>query len=152
MDSGEVSFLTGDIKLLDDVKEMWEQLNQMHLEKSVDFKNHYRSFTFADRRDSLIYQAQRGKLLVVIACHNDLKIGYCVASLVDGIGEIDSIFVKPVCRKSNVGNKLMQMSLDWLRANAAKKIIVKVALGNEQVFGFYKKYGFAPTLTELQIV
>lgn len=151
-DKGDIAFITGDARLLDEVQGLWEELNQIHLEKSVDFKNHYRTFTFQARKESLLRHGEKGKLLVIIAQRNDRKIGYCIASLADGAGEIDSIFVKPGCRKSAVGNSLMELALDWMQSNAAQKITVKVAVGNEAVFGFYAKYGFAPRLTELQIV
>jgi ribosomal protein S18 acetylase RimI-like enzyme len=152
MDNKEITFNTGGASFLDEAKELWEELNQIHFEKSVDFKRHYKVFTFATRKESIVRHTENGKLLVVIASCNDLKIGYCISSVVDGIGEIDSIFVKSDYRKSDVGHKLMAMSLDWIKSNAAKKIIVKVSVGNEEIFGFYSKYGFAPRLTELQII
>jgi ribosomal protein S18 acetylase RimI-like enzyme len=152
MGNEEIAFITGGTSLLDEVKELWEELNQIHFEKSVDFKNHYKAFTFATRKESIVHHAENGKLLVVIAYCNNLKIGYCISSVIDGIGEIDSLFVKSDYRKSAVGHKLMEMSLDWIKSNAAQKIIVKVSVGNEEVFGFYSKYGFAPRLTELQII
>ena len=148
----KIEFITGDTSLLDEIKELWEELNQFHIEKSVDFKNHYKAFTFAARKESIVRHIENGALLVAIAYCNNLKIGYCISSVVDGIGEIDSIFVKTGYRKSDVGHKLMEMSLDWMKTNAAKKIVVKVSVGNEEVFGFYSKYGFAPCLTELQII
>ena len=148
----KIEFITGDTSLLDEIKELWEELNQLHIEKSVDFKNHYKAFTFAARKESIVRHIENGALLVAIAYCNNLKIGYCISSVVDGIGESDSIFVKTGYRKSDVGHKLMEMSLDWIKTNAAKKIVVKVSVGNEEVFGFYSKYGFAPCLTELQII
>ena len=148
----KIEFITGDTSLLDEIKELWEELNQFHIEKSVDFKNHYKAFTFAARKESIVRHIENGALLVAIAYCNNLKIGYCISIVVDGIGEIDSIFVKTGYRKSDVGHKLMEMSLDWIKTNAAKKIVVKVSVGNEEVFGFYSKYGFAPCLTELQII
>lgn len=151
MDNKKFTFITGDANLLAAIKELWEELNQLHIEKSVDFQNHYKAFTFAARKESIVRHTENGALLVTIAYCNNLKIGYCIASIVDGSGEIDSIFVKTGYRQSDVGHKLMEMSLDWLKTNAAKKIIVKVSAGNEEVFEFYSKYGFAPCLTELQI-
>lgn len=148
----KIEFITGDTSLLDEIKELWEELNQLHIVKSVDFRNHYKAFTFAARKESIVRHIENGALLVAIAYCNNLKIGYCISSVVDGIGEIDSIFVKTGYRKSDVGHKLMEISLGWIKTNAAKKIVVKVSVGNEEVFGFYSKYGFAPCLTELQII
>lgn len=152
MDSQEITFIVGNEQLLDDIRELWEELNQVHSEKSVDFKNHYLAFNFTARKESIMRHIKNGKLLIVVAYHDNLKIGYCLSSVVDEVGEIASLFVKSAYRKSAVGQKLMEQSLDWLRSNAAKQIIVKVSVGNEEAFGFYAKYGFAPCLTELHII
>ena len=152
MSNDEIIFLTGDINLLDEIKELWEGLKKIHIEKSVDFRSYYTALTFQERKESLVRHAENGKLFIVIACRNNLKIGYCASSVVDGIGEINSIFINSDFRKKNVGNKLMEISLDWIKSNDAKKIIVQVAADNEEVFGFYSKYGFTPRFTEMQIV
>lgn len=149
--NNEINLVRGDINNLNDIQELWEELNQHHLEKSYDFKQHYKDFTFSERKESLINYAEKGKLFIVIAYHESEKIGYCVASVVDRTGEIDSIYIKAGYRKNHVGNILMEAALGWIRSFDTKKIIVKVAAGNEEVFGFYSKYGFAPRLTELQI-
>jgi ribosomal protein S18 acetylase RimI-like enzyme len=152
MNNNEITFVTGGASLLDEVKELWELLNQIHLEKSVDFKSHYNAFTFATRKDSIVRHTANGNLFVVVDYCNNLKIGYCISSVVDETGEIDSIFVKSDYRKNDVGHKLMEMSLNWIKSNFAKKIIVKVSVGNEEAFEFYSKFGFAPRLIELQII
>ena len=152
MDSQEITFISGDVDMLGDVKELWEELNQVHFEKSLHFKNQYAAFTFATRKEAIIRHVASGKLLVAIAHHNSQKIGYCISSVVDEVGEIESIFVKSDYRKSDVGHRLMEQALAWIKSNAPQKIIVQVAAGNEEVFGFYAKYGFAPVLTSLQIV
>ena len=151
MNSG-INLVHGDISNLDDIKELWEELNQHHLDKSRDFKQFYREFTFSSRKETLINRAENGKLLVLIAWQNYSKVGYCVASVVDDVGEIDSIFVKSDYRNSRIGNTLMEESLNWIKSWKAKKVIVKVSAGNEEVFRFYSKYGFAPRLTELQLI
>lgn len=146
-----VTFETGGEELLDDIKELWEQLNQLHLEKSPFFKSHYRTFTFDARKQALLSCARAGRLFICVAYDKDIKIGYCVASVVGNTGEVDSIYVKPDYRRTGIGSALMEKSLDRIKSNNAGKIIVKVAFGNEEAFGFYSKYGFAPRLTELQM-
>jgi len=73
-----------------------------------------------------------------------------VSSIIDETGEIDSVFIKPEYRKKGVGNMLMEASLNWIKTNNVKLIRVAVSVGNEEVFGFYAKYGFKPRLTVLQ--
>ncbi len=150
--NSEIDFKTGDESILDEIKELWEELNYLHFEKSLHFKQHYIAFTFQSRKETLINTAASGKLFIAIAYDKDIKIGYCVSSVVNKIGEIDSIFIKPNYRKEHVGNALMEASINWIKASNVKKIIVKVSVGNEEVYGFYSKYGFKPRLTELQIL
>jgi len=148
----DIVYKSGDETNLDEIQELWEELNQLHLEKSPYFKQHYMSFSFQSRKESLIKCAERGKLYVLIAYHGSEKIGYCVASAVEDVGEIESICIKPDYRDKQIGNALMEASLDWIKSCNVKKTILKVSVGNEEVFGFYSKYGFKPRLTELQLV
>jgi ribosomal protein S18 acetylase RimI-like enzyme len=148
----EVIYKTGDEALIDDVHELWNELNQVHLEKSLYCRQFFEAFTFHDRKKSLLSDANRGKLFIIIACCDDVKVGYCISSVVDGVGDISSIYVKPDYRGSQIGNTLMEKSLGWIQSNAAKEIIVKVAVGNEDVLGFYEKYDFKPRLVELQVI
>ena len=141
---------TGDHSSLSEIKELWEELNQLHFKKSPDFKNHYGAFTFEAREQSLLATAARGKLFVVIAFLNEIKIGYCVSSVVDDVGEIDSIYIKPDYRNNHIGSILLESSLNLIKENCVKSIKIAVSVGNEEVFGFYAKYGFKPRLTILQ--
>ena len=147
----EIILKTGDENCLCDIEELWKELNKLHLEKSPDFKCHFRTLTFQSRRESLLCKAEKGKLNIIIAYHKDNKIGYCISSIADDTGEIDSIYVKDDYRNRCVGNMLMEASLRWLKTNNAKLINVAVSIGNEEVFGFYAKYGFKPRLTLLQL-
>ena len=147
----EITLIFGSVDILDDIQALWEELNQFHLEKSPYFKQYYADMTFQLRKKTFIDHAVKGLLLVLIAYQGDEPIGYCVASVVDAIGEIDSIYVKPECRGRHVGSRLMGASLRWIKSNNAEKIIIKASFGNDEVFGFYAKYGFAPRLTELQL-
>ena len=96
--------------------------------------------------------AEKGQMLIVLAYEKDLLIGYCIASLVEEVGEIDSIFVSENYRKCGIATCLMDTSLHWLKQNNPIKTVVKVSIGNEDVFGFYARYGFLPRLTELQMI
>jgi ribosomal protein S18 acetylase RimI-like enzyme len=150
--NNEIKYITGDETIIDDVGELWGELNRVHFEKALDFKHHYESFTFCDRKRLLLSHANRGKMFVVVACHNDAKVGYCISSVTDGVGEIDSIYIKPDYRGNRIGDKLVEKALAWIALNNARKCIVKVVIGNEDVFGFYSKYGFKPRLTELELL
>ncbi|MCL2323934.1 MAG: hypothetical protein FWC47_17735, partial [Oscillospiraceae bacterium] len=79
--NNEIIFRHGDIAILDEIKELWEELNKHHLEKSPYFKHHFENYTFEKRKESIIKEAKNGKILVIIAYDNNKKIGYIVSSV-----------------------------------------------------------------------
>ena len=150
MDNKKITYTTGDESTLDGIAELWDKLRQLHYEKSRDFKHYYDGFTFAERKKALISQADEGELLVVIASEGSRNIGYCVSGVAKGTGEVKSIFVEEDYRRSDIGGKMMEITLEWIKARSPEKITLEVATGNEEVLGFYAKFGFAPRLIELQ--
>lgn len=153
MRDNKIYYLQGDEKLLDDVREHWEALNEHHENYSLHFKDFYHQFSFAIRQADLMKHAQHGSIQVVI-CFDEaaqLRVGYCINSVENGlVGEIESIFVLPDYRGLGIGEELMRKSLQWMDEMGAGKIVVNVAAGNEQAFGFYEKFGFYPRRTMLE--
>ena len=137
---------------MDDIKELWEDLNEHHCEKSQHFKDFFESFSFEDRKEYFAKKADSGKLCIWIARQSDHKIAYLVASIADNIGEIDSMYVTLESRENGIGFTLMEKAMEWLKANDVKKTIIGVAAGNEAAFGFYEKFGFVPVNTKLQLL
>lgn len=121
------------------VKPLWEALNRHHCEHSTHFKAHFKAFTFEERIKQL---ESRDAVAVFVAEDRSAFIGYCMASIKAHEGEIDSIFVKPICRNRMVGERLIQSAESWLKASGAVRLVVCVAEGNEQAFGFYKRHDY----------
>ncbi|MDV0447664.1 hypothetical protein MsAg5_15750 [Methanosarcinaceae archaeon Ag5] len=147
-----IHYVLGKEDLLDNVKTLWEELNKLHSDKSPYYKDFYANNTFEARKTTLLSTAQKGQVCVVLAYDASLVVGYCIASVVDDTGEIDSIFVSGDYRKMGIAGNLMDKVLSWLKQSNPRKIVIKVSVGNEEVFGFYAKYGFYPCLTELQML
>jgi ribosomal protein S18 acetylase RimI-like enzyme len=148
-----IYYKQGDEILLDEIKTLWEALNEHHRERSSYFQDFYQQFSFAYRKAGWLKQAQNDRMQVVI-CFDEavqLRAGYCI-SRVDSerVGEIESIFVLPDYRGLGIGEELIRKSLQWMNEMGAEKIVVSVAAGNEQAFGFYEKYGFYPRKTVLE--
>jgi GNAT superfamily N-acetyltransferase len=147
-----LSFIIGNESIIDEVGELWEELNKYHLEKSVDFKSHYKTFTFQMRKEKLTPYTEKGNLFIIIAKIKKKKVGYGIASVKENIDEIDSIYVKPRYHGGDIGKILIKKSLNWIKSKNVEKIIVNISIGNEEVFDFYSQYGFKPRLTQLEIV
>jgi diamine N-acetyltransferase len=146
-------FVSSNQALLDEVRGLWEKLNEYMSACSVGFKQHYLSITFDKRKCTLLQKATKGEMRVDISIdkQTNQKIGYCVSSIDEArIGEIDSIFVTEAYRGLGVGGNLMFRALDWMDKRGAEKKIVAVGVGNEATFGFYSPFGFCPRKTVLE--
>jgi ribosomal protein S18 acetylase RimI-like enzyme len=147
-----VTYVSGNARMIDRVASLWEDLNKQHLSLSPYFKDYYRALTFEDRKRSIQQRAIGGEIRVDLALNDSGQpIGYCITSIDQTLtGEIDSIFVNPQCRGQGIGTALMEKALDWLRVKGAKKTFVSVAVGNEQAYVFYEQFGFFPRRTLLE--
>lgn len=145
-----VTFSVIDKKQLNRIQQLWEKLNELHLNDSIHFKEHYKLFTFKERCTKF-EQIPDDKIRIEVAQDNDSCIGYCISTINDSIGEIDSLFVESGFRMYGLGSCLVENSIQWLKTNKCQKIMVGVAAGHESVFEFYKKFDFYPGMTFLQL-
>lgn len=147
----DVKFITGNEELLDEIKLLWEATNREHHKKSIDFKELYEKNTYNIRKSEFLKISQNGEIFIAIA-QNKLhqNIGYCVSSIVNKVGMIESIYIMEDYRKRGIANELMLISLDWIKKHNPEKVSLTVAVGNEEVLSFYKKFGFYPRLIEME--
>jgi len=147
-----IKYVHGDGDMLDEIKVLWETLNRHHLSVSPYFKDYYLTLTFEERKHAILQRASGGEVRVDLALDaSGEPVGYCVSSIDRWLtGEIDSIFVTAKYRGQGIGRALMEKALAWLNCKGAKKKIVSVAVGNEQAYGFYSRFGFLPRRTLLE--
>lgn len=126
------------------IRPLWEQLNLVHLEKSIYFKKKYREFTFDKRMESIYKKAKdcTMKLDMLFDSENGNYVGYCLSSIEDELGEIESIYIDGNYRKSGLGGKLMESALKWFESNKISNIQINVVYANDDVLPFYERYGF----------
>ena len=107
--------------------------------------------TWETRKTGLLEKAKTGALLVALAKEKDTLIGYCVSSVNnEKQGEVESIYIEKKYRKCGIGDHFMKTALKWMDDQGVQRKIVGVAVGNEEAFGFYEKYGFYPRVTVLR--
>lgn len=137
-------FINGSRELLGLVQPLWEKLRKYHETKSSYFFNEFKNFKFEVRKNKFIKDSNiQVKIDLIKDTKKDLYIGYCISTInKDLIGEIDSIFVEEEYRKYGLGEKLMNMALEWLNNNNVKIKVIAVAEGNEDVIAFYQRHGF----------
>ena len=131
---------------IDLIKPLWENLKEHHCEISTYFTGKYQKFSFEERKAQILKKSNKGSLKIDIVKDKDNEkyVGYCISSILEDIGEVDSIYIKEKYRYSNVGTQLIKRSLQWMDRKGVinKKIIV--AVGNEELIPFYQKFNFYP--------
>jgi [ribosomal protein S5]-alanine N-acetyltransferase len=135
------------------VQPLWEKLRDHHTASSQYFKDYFSGVTWESRKKKLQDKTQDGLLHLNLAqdSRTGSYIAYCITSLdSEKQGEIESIFVERDYRKSGIGDALMTRALAWLDSVGAEKRAVSVAEGNENAFGFYRRYNLYPRLTILE--
>lgn len=134
---------------LEEIRELWQELNAHYQALSTHFTDHFLNLTFPQRVAQL---SRKDKLVVFLAKERQRRIGYCVATVHEGLGEIDSLYVSLAYRGNGVGEALVARALHWLEGHKCKKINVFIAAGNEDAEQFYHKFGFAKRFIVMQKV
>jgi diamine N-acetyltransferase len=148
-----IKYTNGNQTLLDEIKPLWQMLKEHNQLLSPYFKQHYQTLTFEARKAELQKKAGKNQMRIDLATDKTTKqhVGYIIASLnKEKIGEIDSIFVNPCYQGFGIGDALIKKSLEWLDKKKVTAKTLEVAVGNEQAFGFYSRYGFYPRKTLLK--
>jgi ribosomal protein S18 acetylase RimI-like enzyme len=70
-------------------------------------------------------------------------VGFCKASKLDTMGEIDAMYVLQELKGRGLGKKLMQQAFEWLGPKLDIKL--KVVSYNTNAIEFYRKNGFKET-------
>ena len=136
-------------KQIDVIKPLWEALNKHHERQSIHFKKRFQQFSFETRKGALL---SKEKLYILTAKDKGKLIGYCISSKTGQEGEIESLFVDPVYRKSGIGRQFIKDSIKWLENQNLDEIILKVAAGNEQAVDFYRTFGFEISTLKLKML
>lgn len=137
---------------IDEVRLLWEKLNDHSVAVSSRFSRALSERTFADNKSYLLEKSRTRRLKIdVVSAHNSQGfIGYCISSMIaQETGEIESLFVKEKYRKKGVGTRLVKRALEWFDAENVKVRSINVLCENAPVFGFYARFGFYPAMVNL---
>ena len=139
-----ISLVEKDINEIQLIKPLWEKLNLIHFNNSVYFKSKYEKFTFEKRIETINRKSENGIVKLDVILDNDTMeyVGYCLSSIEDNIGEIESIFIEKQYRRYKLGDKLMVNALNWFKSNSITDIQISVVYANDEAIPFYKRYGF----------
>jgi ribosomal protein S18 acetylase RimI-like enzyme len=131
------------------IKNLWEKNRKYHEDTSEYFKESYRLVNFEDRMKAFS-RFNKYTMKITVAKKNDEYIGYCISTISDGKGEVDSLHVDKGNRGNGIGKNLVTIHLDWMKEKNCKAIGVTVSQENETTIGFYKNLGFYPNTLYMQ--
>jgi diamine N-acetyltransferase len=132
------------------IRNLWGKLNRLHFEDSVYFEDHYSSFTFEKRIESIV-QKDDHDLKITIVVDGPRYLGYCISSIENRKGEIDSIYLEDDLRGRGIGRKLIEEHINWLKEKGCSKIRLAVSYGHEDtVRDFYHRMGFFERLISFE--
>jgi len=131
------------------IKNLWEKNRKYHEDTSEYFRESYRLVNFENRMKAFS-RFNKDTMKITVAKENDEYIGYCISTISDGKGEVDSLHVDKSNRGNGIGKKLVTIHLEWMKEKHCKVIGVAVSQENEATIGFYKKLGFYPNTLYMQ--
>jgi len=156
MQPGEIQYVTGSEEMLDEIEELWLELNRYHSSVSTHFSRRFKNFSFQRRKEVLLEKAHGEAIRVDLAIDKttDETIGYCLSTIVERnvekTGEVESLYVKSEYRNRNIGMELMKRALAWLDSNIVHVKKLVVAVGNDKVYNFYERLGFYPKTIQFE--
>ncbi|WP_432665282.1 GNAT family N-acetyltransferase [Wukongibacter baidiensis] len=132
------------------IKNLWEKNRQYHENTSEYFKEAYRFINF-DQRIKAFSVFSEETMKITVAKSNGKYVGYCISTIADGKGELESLHVDESNRGKGIGKKLVVKHIDWMKEKSCKVIGVTVSQENESTISFYKKLGLYPNTLYMQL-
>lgn len=140
----DIILVAGGAEMLDSVRDMWSKLTRDAARHSTHFRDYFHEKSWDERRSELMNKASRGHFNIDVATFGGRELGFCISTVMDGAGEVESLFVEECSRGRRVGELLLQRSVEWMRDNGARTMAVFTVYGNDDVLGFYARQGFRP--------
>ncbi len=125
----------------DKIEELWIRNQEYHLGKSVFFKKKPAKNIFRKR---VAAWRSASQLKFIVAEKDQKAVAFCISSIINGIGTIESLFVETSYRRQGIANELMRHHLDWMKTNNCSQITVTTVYNNSGAIEFYKSVGLYP--------
>ena len=123
------------------IYELWNENAEHHRLTSEYFKSNSSKVLFQDRVEDW---KKCKEIKTTIIENENINIGYCISSINNKYGNIESIFIKENMRKKGIGKKVILEHIKWMKSNECKRINVATSYGNKDAIEFYKKLNILP--------
>lgn len=132
------------------IHNLWEKLNELHYEDSVYFEDHYASFTFEERKQAMLAHDD-SNLKITVVKDGPRFLGYCVSSVSEENGEIESLYLEDELRGRGIGRRLVTAHGDWMKGRGCARIRAAVSFGHDSATEFYHAMGFYERLVYFEL-
>ncbi len=129
------------------IHSLWLLNYEFHSSKSIYFSKLGEKDKFNERIESW---KTKGNIRVIIAFENEV-VGYCVSSIDNDIGVIESLYVLESERRKGIGKELIKRQLKWLKEKGSRRIEVTTVYGNDDSIDFYKSINILPKTIKLEL-
>jgi len=131
------------------IRDLWEKNRIYHEKNSEFFGELYQSVNFEERMKAF-GELPKEMLKITVIKSDDDYIGYCMSTIVNGKGELESMHVDEGSRGQGLGEALGIKHVQWMKEMKCNVIGVTVSQENEATIRFYKKIGFRPNTLYMQ--
>lgn len=132
------------------IKDLWEKNRMYHENSSEYFGEFYKDINF-DQRIKAFSKFYGNTIKITVAKNSYEYIGYCMSTIIDGRGELESLHVDEAYRGNGIGKELVNKHIEWLKEKNCKVIGVTVSQENQSTIGFYKSFGLYPNTIYMQL-
>jgi GNAT superfamily N-acetyltransferase len=129
------------------IHNLWLLNSEFHLSKSIYFSKLREKDKFKERIESW---KTKGSIRITIALEKEI-VGYCVSSIDNDIGIIESLYVLESERRKGIGKELIKRHIEWLKEKGSKKIEVTTVYGNDDSLDFYRSVNMFPKTVKFEL-
>lgn len=130
---------------------LWELNRRHHEELTPHFKSQYRGKRFEERMAGFAGVAPENLKISVIE-EGGRAVGYCLSTIAEGRGELETLHVEAAARGKGYGKAMIESHIAWMKSRGCREIGVTVLSDNKETMRIYRKLGFHPNTTRLQLL
>lgn len=135
---------------IESIKNLWEKNREYHERSSEYFKELYASLSF-DQRIKAFRVSDEEAIKITVVKSGSEYIGYCISTINEDEGRIQSLHVIEANRGQGIGKKLVTKHIEWMKEKACQVIGVRASQENKSTIFFYKMLGFYPNTLYMQL-
>jgi ribosomal protein S18 acetylase RimI-like enzyme len=129
------------------IEKLWIKNSEFHRSNSEYFNTPLEEGIFNKRISSW---KKAGNLKITISSTENHIVGYCISTITNKNGSIESLYVDTDFRRRGIAANLAKSHLKWFNDFGCEKSTVTTVYKNADALGFYKSIGLFPKTITLE--